>query len=82
MATSQAPGGTADDGRPTSVTRPASALAGSEGHPIHPILVTVPIGAWIASLVFDVASRVSDDPATFGRGAMWLLVIGIYRADP
>jgi uncharacterized membrane protein len=38
--------------------RPVSAvLAGPYGHPWHPILVTVPIGSWVASLVFDVSSR-------------------------
>jgi len=30
--------------------RPRTVLAGPYGHPFHPILVTVPIGAWIASL--------------------------------
>ena len=28
-----------------------AALAGPYGHPFHPILVTVPIGAWVASLM-------------------------------
>ena len=60
--------------------RPASPLAGSYGHPIHPILVTVPIGAWIASLVFDIASRASDDPETFSTGADWLVAIGVVGA--
>ena len=42
---------------------PVSAvLAGPYGHPLHPILVTVPIGAWVASLVFDVASHLVADP--------------------
>jgi uncharacterized membrane protein len=37
--------------------RPVSAaLAGPYGHPFLPILVTVPIGAWVASLAFDIAS--------------------------
>jgi uncharacterized membrane protein len=40
-----------------------SVLAGPYGHPIHPILVTVPIGAWTASLVFDIASHVTAGPA-------------------
>ncbi len=37
---------------------PVSIVAGTYGHPIHPILVTIPIGAWISSLVFDIASHV------------------------
>ncbi len=53
--------------------RPVTVLAGPYGHPFHPILVTVPIGAWVASLVFDVASRIQDrvrvaDEATQAEG--------------
>jgi uncharacterized membrane protein len=61
--------------------RPVSALlAGPYGHPLHPVLVTVPIGAWVAATVFDVASHVADDPEPFSRGAWWLLVIGVVGA--
>ncbi|TYB46434.1 DUF2231 domain-containing protein [Actinomadura chibensis] len=60
--------------------RPVSALAGSYGHPVHPILVTVPIGAWIASLVFDVASHFVADPGFAARGSLWLIGIGVAGA--
>ncbi len=61
--------------------RPASPVAGGYGHPIHPILVTVPIGAWLASLVFDIASHVVDDGAkTYSDGAELLIVIGVIGA--
>jgi uncharacterized membrane protein len=60
--------------------RPRTVLAGPYGHPFHPILVTVPIGAWIASLVFDLAALGSDRQATFAEGAFWLIVIGIVGA--
>jgi uncharacterized membrane protein len=60
--------------------RPVSVVAGPYGHPFHPILVTVPIGAWVASLVFDVASRASDDPEAFTRGSYWLIGIGVLGA--
>jgi uncharacterized membrane protein len=61
--------------------RPASAaLAGPYGHPFHPILVTVPIGAWVASLVFDIASHVADQPAFLTQGSEWLIAIGILGA--
>jgi uncharacterized membrane protein len=60
--------------------RPRTILAGPYGHPFHPILVTVPIGAWVASLVFDLISKGSDRPETFAEGAFWLLVIGIVGA--
>ena len=42
--------------------QPVSALAGPYGHPLHPMLVTVPIGAWACSVVFDVAASVVDQP--------------------
>jgi uncharacterized membrane protein len=64
----------------TDGKHPVTALAGPYGHPFHPILVTVPIGAWVASLVFDVISRTGDDAAVFAKGAWWLIVIGIVGA--
>lgn len=60
--------------------RPVAAIAGPYGHPFHPVLVTVPIGAWIASLVFDVGSLFSDEPAVFAKGAYWLIALGIAGA--
>jgi uncharacterized membrane protein len=63
--------------------RPVMLLAGPYGHPLHPILVTVPIGAWTASLCFDVASRLStaaDDTDAFAKGAYWLIALGIVGA--
>ncbi|MFE9322221.1 DUF2231 domain-containing protein [Nocardia sp. NPDC052278] len=56
------------------------ALAGPYGHPFHPILVTVPIGAWVASIVFDIASHVVDDPAFPAHAAEWLIAIGVLGA--
>ncbi len=58
----------------------AAVLTGPYGHPFHPILVTVPIGAWIASLVFDIGSHVVDDPDFLARGALWLIAIGVIGA--
>ena len=61
--------------------RPVSALlAGPYGHPLHPVLVTVPIGAWVAASVFDVASHVVDDPGFLARGALWLIAVGVLGA--
>lgn len=64
----------------TDAKRPVSSLAGPHGHPFHPILVTIPIGAWVASLVFDVISRVGDESVVFTKGAYWLIGIGIVGA--
>ncbi|TDD67564.1 DUF2231 domain-containing protein [Actinomadura darangshiensis] len=60
--------------------RPVSALAGGYGHPLHPILVTVPIGAWVGSLVFDVASHLVADPDVLAEGSRWLIGLGIVGA--
>jgi uncharacterized membrane protein len=60
--------------------RPATALAGPYGHPFHPIFVTVPIGAWVTSLVFDLASRSAGEPEVFVKGSFWLIGIGILGA--
>src|SRR3954452_17111115 len=64
----------------TDGKHPVTSLAGPYGHPFHPILVTVPIGAWVASLVFDVISHTGDDAAVFAKGAWWLVAIGIVGA--
>ncbi|OOC53546.1 MULTISPECIES: DUF2231 domain-containing protein [Nocardiopsis] len=58
----------------------SAALAGPYGHPFHPILVTVPIGAWVASLVFDVASHLVAEPAFLTQGSVWLIGIGVLGA--
>src|ERR1041385_7420065 len=60
--------------------RPVSALAGPYGHPFHPLLVTVPIGAWTASLVFDLASHVAAGPGFLAQGSLWLIVVGVIGA--
>jgi len=61
--------------------RPLSALlAGPYGHPIHPMLVTIPIGTWVTSLVFDIASHVTSRPGFLVRGSEWLIGIGVIGA--
>jgi uncharacterized membrane protein len=59
--------------------RPSTVVAGPYGHPFHALLVTIPIGAWVASFVFDIVS-VSGDADAFGRGALWLIGIGLVGA--
>src|SRR4051812_26033549 len=61
--------------------RPVSALlAGPYGHPLHPALVNVPIGAWVVASVFDVASHVVRGGEFLARGAWWLIAIGVLGA--
>lgn len=58
----------------------STALAGPYGHPFHPMLVTVPIGAWICSLVFDIAAQIVTDPGFLTQASEWLIAIGVLGA--
>lgn len=61
--------------------RPVSPmLAGPYGHPLHPALVAVPIGAWVASLLFDLGSQIVAEPGFLARGSLWLIGIGVLAA--
>lgn len=60
--------------------RPANPLAGPYGHPFHAMVVTVPIGTWVAAVIFDLVALVGDDPEAFTIGARWLLGIGVLAA--
>jgi uncharacterized membrane protein len=42
--------------------------------------VTVPIGPWVASLIFDIASHLVSTPAFLTEGSTWLIAIGIAGA--
>jgi uncharacterized membrane protein len=60
--------------------RPVTLLAGGYGHPLHPALVALPIGAWLASLVFDVASYMAAEPRFLAEGSRWLIALGVLGA--
>jgi uncharacterized membrane protein len=50
------------------------------GHPIHPMLVPIPIGLWLFSLICDLIYRfVSQDPA-WSTVALYTMVGGIVGA--
>lgn len=59
---------------------PRTIFAGPYGHPFHPMLVTIPIGTWTASLIFDVLAMFSDDPGPLLLGAQILIAIGVLGA--
>ena len=60
---------------------PRTTVAGPYGHPFHPILVTIPIGAFVCSFVFDILSRTRSGGREFlVDGAYWLIGIGIVGA--
>jgi uncharacterized membrane protein len=50
------------------------------GHPIHPMLVTIPIGLWVFSLVCDLVALRSADPETWNVVALYAMVGGIVGA--
>lgn len=50
------------------------------GHPIHPMLVTIPIGLWIFSLVADLVALRSEAPETWALVAFYAMVGGIVGA--
>jgi uncharacterized membrane protein len=61
--------------------RPVSALlAGPYGHPYHPMLVALPIGAWVASLLFDIASHLASRASFLATGSEWLIGVGVLGA--
>jgi uncharacterized membrane protein len=50
------------------------------GHPIHPMLVTIPIGLWIFSLVADLVALRSGAPQTWALVAYYAMIGGIVGA--
>lgn len=50
------------------------------GHPIHPMLVTIPIGLWIFSLVADLIGLRSASPDVWHAAALYTMVGGIIGA--
>jgi uncharacterized membrane protein len=46
------------------------------GHPIHPMLVNIPVAAFPVSLIFDVVYLLTDNPFWYAM-AFWLMVVGI-----
>lgn len=49
------------------------------GHPIHPILVTFPIGCFVAAVVCDIIS-IFAGPVFWAAMATWLLLFGLIGA--
>jgi uncharacterized membrane protein len=60
--------------------RPRSILAGPYGHPFHATVITIPIGAWTSSIVFDILALCGLEPEAFALAAQWLVAIGIVGA--
>jgi uncharacterized membrane protein len=56
-------------------------LSGPEGHPIHPFLVSLPIGAFVSSLIFDIYTYTKASGLPYlVDGAFWLIGVGLFGA--
>ena len=60
-------------------TRNPVSSANLMGHPLHPILITLPIGFFIATFLFDLVFWQTANQA-FATGALWLLGAGLIGA--
>src|SRR3954452_86548 len=49
------------------------------GHPLHPVLTDVPIGAWTTALALDARETASGDEA-YGRAADFAIGLGLVAA--
>jgi uncharacterized membrane protein len=56
--------------------RPVEALAAVDGHPLHPVLVPLPIGAFVGAFIADVAYLQTHD-RFWARGARLLTTAGL-----
>lgn len=64
---------------PAMQTRNPVSSANIMGHPMHPILITLPIGLFVAVLLFDLIFwRTGTD--MWATGALWLLGAGLIAA--
>jgi uncharacterized membrane protein len=50
------------------------------GHPIHPMLVPLPIGMWVLSLACDIIAAFAADPTSWKTVALYAMVGGIIGA--
>jgi uncharacterized membrane protein len=58
-----------------------SLLAGPDGHPFHPFLAPLPIGAFVSSLIFDIYTHTRADGLPYlVDGAFWLIGVGLTGA--
>ena len=60
-------------------TRNPVSSANFMGHPIHPILITLPIGLFVGTLLCDIVYWITAN-ATFATAGIWLLGAGLVAA--
>jgi uncharacterized membrane protein len=64
---------------PAMQTRNPVSSANLVGHPMHPILITLPIGLFVAVFLFDLVFWQTGNQA-FATGSLWLLGAGLIGA--
>ena len=64
---------------PTYNTRNPVSSANVMGHPVHPILITLPIGLFVGTLLCDIVYWITANTA-FATAGIWLLGAGIVAA--
>lgn len=69
-----------EDDRSEAGRSAAERPAGPHGPPLHPLFVSLPIGAWVISFAFDLAAHSANEELVYARGAFWLIGIGIVGA--
>ena len=53
-------------------------LSGPSGHPFHPLVATLPVGAFLCSLIFDILTRTRAHGLPYlVDGAYWLIGVGL-----
>jgi uncharacterized membrane protein len=58
-----------------------SALSGPDGHPFHSFVASLPIGAFVSSLIFDILTHTRGDGLPYlVDGAFWLIGVGLIGA--
>jgi uncharacterized membrane protein len=58
-----------------------SVFAGADGHPFHPFVVPLPIGAFVSSLIFDILTQTRAGGLPYlVDGAFWLIGVGLIGA--
>ncbi len=63
----------------TAATRNPVSSANVAGHPMHPILITLPIGLFVGVFLLDIVFWRSGN-AAFATAAQWLLGFGLIAA--
>src|SRR6478735_6219369 len=59
---------------------PRNIIAGPYGHPFHGLLITVPVGSWVAALIFDIVALTVGDQGPYAVGSRTLVAIGVIGA--